>query len=429
MPDQDKSRRMQNKLSKSLVPALIGGAAGVTVSAGVLGATGVAAYLARQLVVPPKRPVENLKILALGYDTLEPTPEQNPRSIRLPITDTTRAPGTYGFYFDDSKSFALIGKVLSFSPSDESVTREVSAGVSGDLNSASRGRISGVVAPTPAHAGYRASEISLDLAVGSAPAWLIHPGAHQKAKTEQASSTWAIMVHGRGATRAETLRALESTQALGMTSLHISYRNDREAPASDDGRYGLGFTEWEDVDTAIEYALQHGAQDVVLFGWSMGGSISLQAMDQAKNKKAIKALVLDGPAVDWLHLIQYHSQLNRIPLFLGELGVSMISKPLLTIFTGLKKPIDLARLSWTRRPQDIRVPTLIVHSLDDAFVPAASSQELAEKSNLVDFVAFKHASHTREWNVDSAAWRKSVTSWLAEKLSISEADQQKVKKV
>lgn len=413
-------------LKKTLPSAAVGAGVGAAVTGtAVAGGAGVAAYFARQVVVPPKRPVENVKILAVGYDSYAEQPTGQPTSVRLPASLVTVAPGEYGLYFNGGQSFAVLGEVLAYHPDDNSVVRRVKVVRSGDLAAAARARISGSVYRTPEEAGYAAEDVSLELEVGSAPAWVVHPQAAldgqrpSSSEKPQDSATWAIMVHGMGSTRAETLRALEATQSLGMTSLHISYRTDREAPSAEDGRYGLGFTEWEDVDTAIAYALDHGARDVVLFGWSMGAAICLQAMDRGRYRDRIRAMVLDGPAVDWLNLIQYHGQLNKIPLRIGQLGVSMISTPALNFFTGLKRPIDLGKLSWTRRPEDISVPTLIIHSLDDSFVPPSSSQELAVKSPLVDFVAFHGASHTREWNVDPQRWRDTVVEWLSPRLSSS----------
>lgn len=423
-------------------PLTVGAAIGAgSATAGVVGSLALSSYFARQVVVPPRQKAESLKIISVGYASTQLDQNSAPASVRLPATTETLAPGQYGLYFNAGQSFAVLGDILSYMPSEQSVVRQVIEVRRGDLAAATKGRMSGVVARTPEEAGYAAQEIALDLSLGPAPAWLIHPKAalpaqsagegsaqnsHEvapppatdaKPSDAKPSDTWAIMVHGMGATRAETLRALETTQHLGLTSLHMAYRNDREAPPSGDGRYGLGFTEWQDVDVAIEYALAHGAKDVVLFGWSMGGAICLQTMKRAYNRQKIRAMVLDGPAVDWLELIQYHSQMHKIPLRLGELGMQMISKPALNIFTGLKQPIELESLSWTRHARSVTVPTLIMHSLDDTFVPAVSSQKLAEKSPLVDFLPFFGATHTREWNVDPERWFEGVNNWLAPRLA------------
>lgn len=410
------------KMWKPLTFGLVSGATLATV--GLAGSAGLATYFARRVVVPPKTPGEDVRVHSLGYDSVDIAEGQEPSSIRIDATDRTRARGNYGFYFSGGAGFAVLGEVTSYSPKDQTVTRQILKIMRGDISDIERGRLSGVVAPHPRDAGYAFEDIELNLPVGPAPAWRIRPGASltalpaQKAESSPAtrSSTWAIMVHGMGATRAETLRALSATQALGLTSLHMSYRNDREAPASEDGRYGLGFTEWRDVEVAIDYALEHGADDVVLFGWSMGGSISLQAADKARNRQHVRALVLDGPALNWIELIQYHSQLNKMPLRIGQLGVSMITHPALKVFTGLKDPIRLEEISWPHRASDIKVPTLIMHSVDDAYVPVGPSQELATKSDLVDFVPFEEASHTREWNVDPVKWERTVIDWLGPRL-------------
>lgn len=396
--------------------------AGATTASSLLlagvGLAGVANHLARKMLVPAKEPSENVRILSLGYASPTPGPQEQPTYITLEADEKTLAPGRYGFFFAGGAGFARLGQVSSYSPQEGSVTRPVEEVLYGDLSEAVRGRVSGVIAPTPQLAGYRAKDIELDLPVGPAPAWLIHPGASLDLPDNPAepSETWAIMVHGMGATRDETLRALEATQQLGLTSLHMSYRNDRQAPDSSDRRYGLGYTEWRDVQVAIDYALAHGARQVVLFGWSMGGSICMQTADLARNRQAIAALVLDGPALDWLGLIVHHSKLNKIPDYVSSLSTQMMTKPHLAPLLGLAQPISLAQISWPHRAKDIRKPILILHSLDDHFVPAAPSQKLAQLSHLVDFVPFHQAPHTREWNVDPQGWTQAVTSWLSRQL-------------
>lgn len=59
----------------------------------------------------------------------------------------------------------------------------------------------------------------------------------------------------------------------GMPVLAITYRNDVGAPASEDGKFHLGATEWEEVAATITHARSQGAPDVYLYGYSMGGAI------------------------------------------------------------------------------------------------------------------------------------------------------------
>ena len=73
------------------------------------------------------------------------------------------------------------------------------------------------------------------------------------------SGRWAVLVHGRGARREETIRAMPPLLAQGWTCLAPTYRNDEGVPSGPDGRYALGLSEWRDVEAAIQHAVDHGA--------------------------------------------------------------------------------------------------------------------------------------------------------------------------
>ncbi|WP_417219105.1 alpha/beta hydrolase family protein [Arthrobacter sp.] len=374
--------------------------AGVGVAAGSLlaaSASALAGYFARQVVTPVRR-TEDLAILAVvhGADGLE---------VILPATAETTAPGTYSLYFNGGRGHARIGEVLSFAAAEGTVARKVEHVMTGDLATAVRGWWSGVVYESPQDAGYPAESVQIPTPVGEAPAWLVRGTGRER--------TWAIMVHGRGASRTEGLRALSAADELGITSLLISYRNDGVAPFAADQRYGLGGTEWEDVEAAIDFALLHGARDIILMGWSMGGAICLQVADHSRHKRHIQALVLDGPVVNWIDVLLHQAKLNRIPEAVGRLGQWMLSNRAGRAITGLATPVDLKALNWISKADQLRVPTLILHSEDDDFVPVGPSAQLAELNpDMVTFERFTVAAHTREWNVDPQHWERTVTGWL-----------------
>lgn len=375
--------------------------AGVGLGAGSLLAGSVSAlagYFARQVVTPARSHVDDLAILAVvrtaaGLDVI------------LPANSETTVPGTYSLFFDAGRGHARIGEITSFTPAEGTIARRVERVYSGDLARAVRGRWSGVVYTSPSDLGIEATDVDVPVEGGTAPAWLV-PGTTR-------SQTWAIMVHGRGADRTEALRAIPGVVGQGLTALLVSYRNDGLAPDASDQRYGLGTTEWLDVEAAIEYALGRGARDIVLFGWSMGGAIALQVADKSRHRQRVQALVLDGPVVDWMDVLRHQAHLNRIPEPVGRLGQWMLSNPAGRWVTGLATPVNLKELNWVSRADQLRVPTLIVHSEDDDFVPVGPSAEIAELNPaMVTFVRFTQARHTREWNVDPRHWEQTVADWL-----------------
>lgn len=378
--------------------AVLGLGTGAAVSSVVAGATSaLAAHFAKEVVTPRKRD-ENLEILAVVQtgDGME---------VILPANEDTTIEGTYSLYFDGGRGHARIGAIRSFVPREGTVQREVETVYAGDIRSAVRGWWSGAVYPSPSALGFADESVSVPVAGGDAPAWLV--------RAEAPSDTWAIMVHGRGVQRSEGLRAVRTARELGMTSLLVSYRNDGEAPFATDGRYGLGMTEWQDVESALEYAFDSGAQDVVLFGWSMGGAICLQAADISRYRTRIRALVLDGPVIDWMNVLTHQAELNRIPAPAGRLGQWLISNSFGRVVTGLSTPLDLKSMDWVSRADQVTVPTLILHSEDDEFVPVGPSAELAERNpTFVTFERFYRARHTKEWNVDPDRWHTVTADWL-----------------
>ncbi|MFC4397939.1 alpha/beta hydrolase family protein [Arthrobacter sedimenti] len=384
--------------------AISGAIAGGSV-ASLLGAgsSALAVYFARRVITPARQRTADKEVLAVIRDGQK-------QQVILAADDDTTVDGVYGFFFDGGKGHARIGRIISYSPAERTVLREVEAVYSGDLSTARWGWWSGATYPDPAAVGIPAEDVLIPVERGEAPAWLVR--AKGKART------WAIMVHGRGATRQEALRAVGPVLELGLTSLLVSYRNDGLAPSADDGRYGLGSTEWQDIEAAIDYALAYGAEEVVLFGWSMGGAICLQTADLSRYRHLIRAMVLDAPVIDWVTVLAHHAQLNRIPSLVGRYGQLMLGHPLGRRLTGLSAPVDLKVMDWVSRAVELRTPTLIIHSVDDEYVPYGPSALLAERNpEMVTFETFNHARHTKEWNVDPERWERLVKAWLRQQLA------------
>lgn len=394
------NRKAKRTIRWSAIGAVTGAIAGTALAA----IPTLASIFARTVVTPDPHPAEDVRIHRYRSSKDAHTPDL----IDLAITNQTTVRGQYALVFHENQGVARIGDVVSIDRKQQSVTRVVEEIYSGDLSDAVRARWAGFIWPTPQEAGYKYQDVWIPVDNGLAPAWFIPP-----TRQTQYHDTWMITVHGRGSKRNEGLRMMGVAQRMGMPGLLVSYRNDGEAPDARDKRYGLGATEWPDIEAAILYALNNGATSVVLAGYSMGGAVSLQLVHRSSLAQYVRGLVLIGPVIDWLDVLRYQARINRLPHSAGKLGRWLIESSWGRTITGLAAPVDLRQLDWVSRSADLRHPTLILHSVDDDFVPIGPSEKLARRNRrLVSLVRFQEARHTREWNVDPARFESAVLTWL-----------------
>ena len=231
--------------------------------------------------------------------------------------------------------------------------------------------------------------------LGNLPAWYV----------AGSKKTWAIYVHGRRGSRAETLRVLPPVHAAGYPSLIITYRNDAEAPPSPNRYFRYGGGEWEDVEDAVEYALAHGAEDVILVGYSMGGSVVVNFLYESTLSDRVTAAILDGPVLDLEAVFDHGGARRGIP------------KPV----TAIGKAVAKARfgISWKRRNLLNRVykigaRILLFHGDADRTVPIRLSDRFAEAlGDLATYVRVPGADHVRCWNMDPDAYEAHISAFLA----------------
>jgi dipeptidyl aminopeptidase/acylaminoacyl peptidase len=366
----------------------VGALAGLAaVAAGV-----VSVIFARTVVTPPTKRQEDVAILA-----------DDDATITLSATLDSLTPGRYSLWFDNERGHARVGEILSYTA--DTVTRQLLGVDFGDLEHAHRGRFSGWFYLGPGELGVPYEDVEVQTELGPAPAWLV-PAAGPSAR-------WMIGVHGRAVRRQETLRSVPVFRSAGYTSLLVSYRNDGDAPATPDNRYGLGDTEWRDVEAAMQYAVDNGAREIVLMGWSMGGATVLQALTRSPLARLVRGVVLESPVVDWVAALRFQGALNRLPKPLDSLVLRLISQRWAGILTGQSEPIDLRRLDFVTRARELNVPILLLHSTDDGYIPADASAALAAaRPDIVSYEEFGTARHTKLWNYDSERWNAAITSWL-----------------
>lgn len=366
---------------------------GVALAASSAALGAVSLRMARTVVRPAGR-LPDTRIV--GLDAAAQT-------ITLSRTPDTELPGRYGLFTVGSHEYLRLGSIVG--GDDDTVTRKLLTHVAADGDLAPEAAFSGWYYDRPGdlHRPFRSVEI--DTGVGPCPAWEF-PAADD-------TDVWVIQVHGRGTTKAETLRAVPVFHGLGITSLVVSYRNDGEAPQSASGTYALGATEWRDVDAAIGYARRRGAQHVVLMGWSMGGALALQAALESPHADVIAGLVLESPVVDWRTVLRFHGRLLRLPAPVIAVAQNAIASNWGATVLRSGEPIPLDRLDGVTRARELRHPILVLHSDDDAFVPSDASHALAAaRPDLVTMETFQVARHTKLWNYDETRWVTAITEWV-----------------
>ncbi len=381
------------RLGRVLIPIAALAGAGVVIAAAYLA---TATAVARAVVTPPRHRKQDVHIRSVAPDL---------SAITLAGTaDALRVPGEYGLWFSDDRGYARLGDVIRLDD-DGTVTRELERVAWGDVRAARHGRLSGWYFTEPEELGLPVRSVDIPVDGGTAPAWLFPASA--------STDRWAIHVHGRGVRRQETLRAIPAFHEKGYTSLAISYRNDGDAPRSADGRYGLGATEWRDVDAALAYALDHGARRIVLFGWSMGGAIVLQTALRSPRADSVTGVVLDSPVIDWVETLDYQADLLRLPDPVARGALVLLDSAWGTGLVGKETPVGFAALDLAARAHELSVPVLLMYSDDDGYVPAEASHRLADaRPDIVTPVPFAHAKHTKLWNYDRERWTSAIADWL-----------------
>lgn len=218
-----------------------------------------------------------------------------------------------------------------------------------------------------------------------------------------AGPRWVIHVHGRTANRAEAYRLFPAIHRMGYPQLSITYRNDEGAPADPDGEFGLGWTESEDLASAVWHARDHGAVDVVLVGYSMGGAVIGNYL-RTDSSEYVAGVVYDSPALSWPDILAFQAKDRGLPTIGGFIAGAAVR---------VRAGIRLSVMDQVAHADRLEVPVLLFHGTGDATVPVRSSDAFAAaRPDLVTFVRPDGVGHVRGWNHDPAAYEAAVTGFL-----------------
>lgn len=357
------------------------------VLSGMLGALLI--LLARKVAYPRRKKTVEYKIID---DT-----------ITLRRTLSTELPGDYGLWAGEAGGHVLVGGLLDESH-PETVTRRIIA-VEGDVPAAGAGRWSGHIYAGPQSIDNSAETVTIAGPRGPRMAWLFGG----------ASNLWAIHIHGIHTSRASVLRTVPAFNELGATSLVPSYYadSDNQNPERPEPTT-FGVWESDDVDRAITYAVDHGAERIVLVGWSMGATIALRLAERSTHAARIAGLVLVSPATNWRALIAAGVRGAGLPRWIAQLVPGVLATRIGARLAGVPIAIPFKDLDWTTPGRPIGRPTLVIHSPGDGDVPFELSQALlASNGPELTLEEFDAVPHQLEYNADPVRFRSAIVDWSA----------------
>ena len=236
---------------------------------------------------------------------------------------------------------------------------------------------------------------------GNADAWYV----------EGSSDTWMVFVHGKGAPKNEALRLLPLALDRGYHAMVIEYRNDPGAPPDPSGTYQYGVTEWKDVAAATRHARSNGGRNVIIVGYSMGGSNVLSFLLESPLRAHAAAVILDSPVLNLGSTIDHAASQTHLPLTPVTVPQSLTT--VAKWIAGWRYGIDWNDTDYVTRSRGLQTPVLIIQGSGDETVPSEPAEELGRlRPDVVTLSAPPGVGHVLGWNADPDGYEATITTFL-----------------
>ena len=149
-------------------------------------------------------------------------------------------------------------------------------------------------------------------------------------------------------------------------------------------------------------------------GWSMGGAIVLQTvLRSAEARERLVGIMLDSPAIDWVDILRFQGSALGLPRAIGDSVSQLLGGPFSGGSPAWRLRSVVEELDPVARADEFDVPILLMHSVDDGFVPIDGSRRFAaSRPDLIEFEVFEGARHTKLWNHDPERWTALIAGWL-----------------
>lgn len=169
----------------------------------------------------------------------------------------------------------------------------------------------------------------------------------------------------------------------------------------------FGILERYDVLSWVRYALERFGDDteILLYGVSMGAATVLMAADQPFPGN-VRGIIADCPYSDAMEIILHVGRSNPLPQWLIRPFVVLGAR----IFGGF----DVLQWSAEKAVKASKIPILILHGEDDAFVPCAMSISAASANpQIAERHTFPGADHALSYLTDPERYSALVRDFAA----------------
>jgi len=249
---------------------------------------------------------------------------------------------------------------------------------------------------TPAQLGMRYTDVSFKTADGlTLRGWWI-PGTQHRT---------VVMVHGLGDSREQSLTKSGYLHSAGFNLLLFDLRGHGQ---SDGAGTTMGYREPEDVRAAVAEARQHDPGPIVLFGYSLGASASVE---EAAADSRVSAVIEDSAfsSAGDVFLARF-SALTRLPSF--PWAAPLVAFGDLDVGTSLwnVEPVAMAHL--------LHKPLLAIVGGEDKVVPPAEGLAIfSAAEGPKQLLDVPDAGHVQAYFTANRLYESTVLNFLRESLS------------
>lgn len=255
----------------------------------------------------------------------------------------------------------------------------------------------------PTSLGLPVDEVVAPGPLGDLPGWRFRADG-------PTADRWVVFVHGRGATRAEALRAVDVVvRQAGWSAVVISYRNDEGTASSPDGFGHFGDAEWEDLDAWLSWLDDAEAPtEVALFGFSQGGSVVAVCLRRCDHLDDVTGAILDSPLLSMTATLELQAANRGIP---GPLIGPLLAST--RVVSSLRGGPDFSNLEHVQALVDLDLPILAFHGRRDTSVPFGPTEELQFLDGEQVTLESHDGGHVRAWNHQRQRYEEAVATFLS----------------